>query len=183
MTINLSRSCRRFALATLSGLLLLTGGCATLGGTPSGDDQAQADDDGSDAGVLPTKASPKRSRITKGGVATAAVDPSRSIFFASDSSRVPNSAGPLLDEVAEQLKGDRHKNVLLVAHTDDQGSPEFCVALAERRASAVVTELVKRGVRSAQIQKMPVGSEGASPTCRNESCRQQERRVEVRLIE
>lgn len=108
--------------------------------------------------------------------------PTHEILFAYRSSQVPQQAQTQLIEIAQILKADRMRHVILVAHADFQGSKEFSVALADKRANAVMTELLKLGVRRTQVRKQAIGNTRAPRgDCASDSCRQKMRRVVLQL--
>ena len=109
-------------------------------------------------------------------------DPASNIFFASSSDQINPAGKRLLKGVAEKLKGKPRADVTLVGHTDDAGSTEFNIALAQRRVDAVASELESLGVSSRQIRCVSYGDEApGSISCAQEICRQQKRRVELKL--
>lgn len=102
-----------------------------------------------------------------------------SIHFATGSFRIDEDARRLLRDIAGKLKGDIRADVTLVGHTDDLGSTEFDIALAQRRVEAVAAELVALGVSSRQIRRVSYGNEAAAKPCASAACRQAQRRVDV----
>ena len=70
--------------------------------------------------------------------------------------------------------------VVLVGHTDNQGSPTYNLAVADKRTEAVSERLRSFGVPRNQIRRLPVGSEESSKVkCDSDACRQRMRRVEL----
>ncbi|MEM9385657.1 MAG: OmpA family protein [Pseudomonadota bacterium] len=63
--------------------------------------------------------------------------------FATDSAELLSTSRPALVEMAEFLKRDSTSSMLLVGHTDNQGSLEYNLDLSRRRAGAVRTALVR----------------------------------------
>lgn len=109
-------------------------------------------------------------------------DPESNIFFDSGADRIGPVGQRLLQKVAEKLKGKPREDVTLVGHTDDAGSSEFNIALAQKRVEAVAAELQALGVSPRQIRHISYGNEASGPhTCATARCRQNERRVELRL--
>ena len=110
-------------------------------------------------------------------------DPAHNVFFPTGSHKVSAEGKRMLQAVAEKLKGKVRADVTLVGHTDDAGSAEFNVALAQRRVEAVAAELESLGVSPRQIRRISYGDEAGGPTCATAACRQQKRRVEMRVSE
>jgi outer membrane protein OmpA-like peptidoglycan-associated protein len=87
-----------------------------------------------------------------------------------------------LDKVAEALKsqGD-DKKIVIEGHTDSQGKDDFNKQLSQRRAEAVRSYLVSRGVSSDMIQA--VGKGEVEPIADNKTAegRANNRRVEIEI--
>jgi outer membrane protein OmpA-like peptidoglycan-associated protein len=102
------------------------------------------------------------------------------VVFSQDSSEVPRSAGPMLDDIASKLKADPLVNVVLVGHTEDLGSTEFSMAVASKCTQAVGQALIKRGARPSQIRMQPRGREQiTAKRCTGNACKKQMRRVDI----
>ena len=106
----------------------------------------------------------------------------QSVFFPIGSNDITNAGRRLLQDIAERMKGRPRMYVTLIGHTDDAGSAEFNIALAQRRVDTVSNELVSLGVSVRQIRRISYGDEaGGGLSCGTEACRQQKRRVELRV--
>lgn len=83
------------------------------------------------------------------------------IYFEYDSSVV----GPQYLEVVrahgEYLKKNSGARANLEGHTDERGSREYNVALAQRRSDAVMQLLIAQGVSAAQLSSVSFGEEKA----------------------
>lgn len=109
-------------------------------------------------------------------------DPESNIFFDSGSDRISAAGQRLLQKVAEKLKGKPREDITLIGHTDEAGSSEFNIALAQKRVEAVAEVLQSLGVSPRQIRHISYGNEASGPhICATARCRQNERRVELRL--
>ncbi len=109
-------------------------------------------------------------------------DPGSNIFFAPGLDQVSPAGQRQLQLMAEKLKGKPREDITLIGHTDDAGSSEFNIALAQKRVEAVAAELQSLGVSPRQIRRISYGNEASGPhTCASARCRQNERRVELRL--
>ncbi len=89
-----------------------------------------------------------------------------------------------LDVVAENLKKfkDGIKSVILVGHTDENGTTEYNYNLGKRRVEFVVEELVKRGVPRALLQASSAGELKPLPRRKDEQLEayyKRNRRVEM----
>lgn len=104
------------------------------------------------------------------------------ITFLTNSADVRAESLPILDKVAGTLN-EYHETVVEVAgHTDSVGGAEYNQKLSERRANAVATYLVSRGVEAKRL--IVVGNGERSPIASNatEAGRQQNRRVEMTIV-
>jgi peptidoglycan-associated lipoprotein len=104
------------------------------------------------------------------------------VFFPIGSNDITNAGRRLLQDIADRMKGRPRMHVTLIGHTDDAGSAEFNIALAQRRVDTVSSELISLGVSVRQIRRISYGDEaGGGLSCSTEACRQQKRRVELRV--
>ncbi|THF65785.1 OmpA family protein [Pseudothauera nasutitermitis] len=96
-----------------------------------------------------------------------------------------------LDELAAQAKDLKLEVILAVGHTDRIGSDAYNQSLSERRAAAVKTYLVSKGIEANRIytegkgKRQPVtgtSCDNVRPRSALISCLQPDRRVEVEVI-
>lgn len=99
------------------------------------------------------------------------------IYFDFDKSAIRPDAAKLLQSNAEWLKANTGQVVLIEGHCDERGTPEYNVALGDRRAKATRDFLVAQGVAGARISLISYGEE--RPQCResNEGCWSRNRRA------
>jgi outer membrane protein OmpA-like peptidoglycan-associated protein len=96
---------------------------------------------------------------------------------------IRNHSNKALDELAELLKTHGDWNLVLDGHTDDAGSEISNLALSQRRAEAVKRKLVEDGIDGSRIivkyhgESKPIADNGT------EEGRQQNRRVEMQIVE
>jgi len=104
------------------------------------------------------------------------------ILFDFDSATVKPVARENLTKVAESLRKYPGSNVVLVGHTDADGSDSYNQGLSERRARAAADYLVSQGVPRASIDATGRGE--AEPVASNstEAGKAQNRRVEVAIF-
>jgi outer membrane protein OmpA-like peptidoglycan-associated protein len=101
------------------------------------------------------------------------------VLFDTGLANLKPGAYATIDRLAAVLKESPDRKVTIEGHTDAVGSDEYNQALSERRASAVQTALLERGVRSDQIVAMGKGETFPVASNDNASGRQQNRRVEM----
>jgi outer membrane protein OmpA-like peptidoglycan-associated protein len=96
------------------------------------------------------------------------------------------SGGPYeaLDQLAEFLREDPARRVVLVGHTDAEGALEGNIALSRRRAEAVAERMVSGyGIAPGRITAEGVGYLAPVASNRSEDGRRANRRVEAVLVD
>lgn len=83
----------------------------------------------------------------------------QTVYFDFDSSNVKPEFQSVLDKHAEYLVKNPDQSVVIEGHTDSRGTPEYNIALGERRAQSVQTYLQNAGVSSSQISVVSYGEE------------------------
>lgn len=109
----------------------------------------------------------------------AAVDEENNVFFTADLTTIDSEEKPKLQRHVQRLKADPKLVLMLIGHTDDQGSRSYKLAVAEQRLDAVFKLLRSQGVPARQLRRYPVGREMTNPGCGDADCRDQMRRVEL----
>ncbi|MCG6202432.1 peptidoglycan-associated lipoprotein Pal [Psychromonas antarctica] len=85
----------------------------------------------------------------------------------------------VLDAHAKYLLNNPKKSVTIEGHTDEKGTPEYNIALGERRAMSVSTYLENMGVASAQISVVSYGEEKPVNFSHDEAALADNRRAEL----
>ncbi|MCL5049627.1 peptidoglycan-associated lipoprotein Pal [Aliidiomarina maris] len=99
------------------------------------------------------------------------------IFFAFDDSNISSEYRQILQAHAEYLVSNPNVSVVIEGHTDERGTPEYNIALGERRANAVVNYLQNQGVLSSQMSTVSYGEEKPLVRRSNEQAWAQNRRA------
>jgi outer membrane protein OmpA-like peptidoglycan-associated protein len=101
------------------------------------------------------------------------------VLFDTGKATLKPGAYTTIDRLANVLKEDAARKVLIEGHTDSVGSDEYNQSLSERRAASVQAALFERGVAASQIST--VGKGETTPVASNDNAggRQQNRRVEL----
>ncbi|RUO56161.1 peptidoglycan-associated lipoprotein Pal [Pseudidiomarina homiensis] len=81
------------------------------------------------------------------------------VYFAFDDSRVSSEYAQMLSEHADFLVQNPNVTVTIEGHADERGTPEYNIALGERRAKAVAQYLQNLGVSSNQMETVSYGEE------------------------
>lgn len=103
----------------------------------------------------------------------------RSIYFDYDKDEVKAEYRPLVEAHAKYLQANPNANVILQGNADDSGTREYNLSLGQRRAVAVKKVINLLGVQDKQIETVSYGEEKANNACKDESCKQQDRRVDI----
>jgi len=103
------------------------------------------------------------------------------VLFDTGQATLKPGADLSLDRLAAYLRAHPQTRILIEGHTDSRGSDAYNDALSERRAQAVATALISRGVVEDAVRA--IGRGKAYPVASNdtEAGRQQNRRVEIVL--
>ncbi|WP_281558245.1 peptidoglycan-associated lipoprotein Pal [Thalassomonas sp. RHCl1] len=99
------------------------------------------------------------------------------IYFDFDVSNIKSDFAQLLDAHAKFLNENPNVNVLIEGHADERGTPEYNIALGERRAKSVVTYLENMGVASSQLTTVSYGEEKPMVKDRTEAAFAKNRRA------
>jgi len=104
---------------------------------------------------------------------------SGSVLFASNKDALLPGAQERLGHVAEALKTQDDRKIVVEGHTDSQGTAASNQGLSDRRAQSVVSYLISRGVPADQIRAEGLGP--SRPIADNGSAegRANNRRVEI----
>jgi outer membrane protein OmpA-like peptidoglycan-associated protein len=105
----------------------------------------------------------------------------RALLFKTGSSDLQVAAQEQLRRLAAVLLRFPQVSVVVEGHTDSAGNPDSNRRLSERRADAVLQELVRLGVNPTQIQAMGYGSSQPIGDNNTMQGRALNRRVEIRI--
>lgn len=107
------------------------------------------------------------------------------VNFVSNSDQLADVAGAskILDDVAAELLKFPDVKVEVQGHTDSMGDPDYNMGLSEKRAEAVVSHLVTRGVDPAQLSSRGYGITSPIADNGNSKGRAQNRRVELNWLD
>ena len=77
-------------------------------------------------------------------------------FFPNDATIV-ESWNPVLDELADYLKNNDRKGVILSGYADNQGTEAYCLGVSRQRAMEVKKALLMRGIDASRIEVVAKG--------------------------
>lgn len=103
----------------------------------------------------------------------------RVIHFDYDSSEILPEDRQLISDHAAYLAANDGLRVTLEGNTDERGSPEYNVALGERRAKSIRRAFELQGVGPEQVTIISYGEEKPAAEGHSEAAWRQNRRVEI----
>ena len=101
------------------------------------------------------------------------------IYFDFDRSDIRPEYASLISAHAKHLAAASGVRIRVEGHTDERGSREYNIALAERRAQAVRRALMLQGAGDAQLTTVSYGEERPAVAGSDESAYEKNRRVEL----
>lgn len=102
----------------------------------------------------------------------------KSVYFDFDTFIVKPEFRALLQQHADILKAHPKDSVTLEGNADERGSPEYNLAIGQKRSHAVKVQLTLLGIDGSRVHEVSYGEEKPRATCHDESCWQQNRRVD-----
>jgi peptidoglycan-associated lipoprotein len=116
---------------------------------------------GSANGVDTTVVSPigANGSLTEQELKEQALRETQTIYFAFDNATIAGDYEKMLSAHAAYLSKNPALQVTIEGHADERGTPEYNIALGERRASAVAKYLQALGVQADQISIVSYGEE------------------------
>lgn len=106
----------------------------------------------------------------------------RVIYFDFDSSEIRSEYVDVIAAHGRFLAANPAVRVRLEGHTDERGSREYNIGLAERRAQTVRRALVLQGVQESQVSTVSYGEERPAAAGSDERAWALNRRVEIVYI-
>ena len=103
------------------------------------------------------------------------------ITFATDSAVVEPRFDPVLNDVADVFMTYPATLIDIVGHADSRGSDAYNLALSERRANAVASALMARGVNGDRFYVAGMGERAPIASNDTDAGRAANRRVEIRV--
>jgi len=99
------------------------------------------------------------------------------VYFDFDKSTVSGDFSAILNAHAKFLNANTNVNALIEGHADERGTPEYNIALGERRAKSIETYLENMGVSSSQLSTVSYGEEKPMVKDRSEGAFAKNRRA------
>ncbi|MBD1557858.1 peptidoglycan-associated lipoprotein Pal [Vibrio sp. S9_S30] len=99
------------------------------------------------------------SQLTEQEIKEAQLRETQTVYFAFDNSTISSDYEDMLAAHAAFISKDPALKVRIEGHADERGTPEYNIALGERRAEAVAKYLQALGVQADQIEVISFGEE------------------------
>jgi peptidoglycan-associated lipoprotein len=99
------------------------------------------------------------------------------IYFKKGSYALTPEAEEILSRKADWLHKHPEIKVVIEGHTDERGSKEYNIAFGDRRAGAVKSFLIKKGIARERLTAASFGKEKPIDTQNTEAAREKNRRV------
>lgn len=106
----------------------------------------------------------------------------RAVYFDFDKSNIRPDAKATLDEAIRIIKAEGSQVVICEGHTDSRGTEPYNEALSMRRSRSVRDYLIKGGIPAKDIKVEGFGETKPVASNDTDEGRQQNRRVELRLM-
>lgn len=166
-------------LATLVIFALSMSACTTTK-APSSSDDASTVSQGATAAELERQRAAEAARRAAEAerLRIANLLNSTTVYFGFDQDVLASEYSEMLQLHAERMIREGRK-VVLEGHADERGTPEYNLALGERRAKAVAQLLRTFGVANSQIEVVSFGEESPAALGHNEASWAKNRRVEL----
>lgn len=161
----------RIPAATILGAALLLAGCASQQTAPEQPPAESADSDAANRTPLPAT----------GGTEYETIDSSimgKVVYFDFDRDDIKPEYRALIAANAKYLKAHPQATLKLGGHADERGSREYNLALSERRAKAVMNQLVLEGIGEGRLSTAAYGEEYPAVKGHDEAAWSKNRRVE-----
>ncbi len=103
----------------------------------------------------------------------------RVIWFSYDQATVESDYRQVIAIHARYLSENPSAKMVLEGHADERGTPEYNLALGEKRGKSVANLMRAQGASAGQISVVSFGEEKPVALCNDNSCWSQNRRVRI----
>src|SRR5688500_5275973 len=104
------------------------------------------------------------------------------LFFDVDKYELKPKSIPELEKIIRFMKENAQVNVEVSGHTDNSGQASYNQQLSERRSQAVYSYLIEKGIPKTRLFTKGYGSDKPNASNDTESGKQQNRRIEFKII-
>jgi len=117
--------------------------------------------------------------LSQTGTAEGLVEFEPVIYFELDQYELDDQATEIVKHYSNQMLESDHLMIKIKGHTDERGTPEYNLALGERRAKSVAEAMMLFGVSESRIDVISYGEEQPVDGESNEAAWQKNRRAEL----
>ncbi len=103
------------------------------------------------------------------------------IYFELDQYELTDQNTKVVKHFAQEMLNNERLTVKIKGHTDERGTPEYNLALGERRAKSVAEAMMLFGVAEPRIEVISYGEEMPVDAESNEAAWQKNRRAELEI--
>ena len=103
----------------------------------------------------------------------------KSVYFDFDQFVIKPQFESVIQQQAEFTKKTPADSVMIEGNCDERGSSEYNLALGQRRAEVVRKAMAIFGAADSRLEAISFGKEKPRAVCHEESCWQENRRVDV----
>jgi len=103
----------------------------------------------------------------------------RSVYFEFDKYDIPLDYVSIIEAHSKYLKVNETAKVLIQGNADERGSREYNLALGQKRAEAVASNMKLLGVKDTQIEAVSLGKEKPKATGHDEAAWAENRRADL----
>lgn len=103
------------------------------------------------------------------------------IYFGLDQYELDDEKTKVVKYFAQEMLNNERLTVKIKGHTDERGTPEYNLALGERRAKSVAEAMMLFGVAGSRIEVISYGEEMPEEAGSNEAAWQKNRRAELEI--
>jgi outer membrane protein OmpA-like peptidoglycan-associated protein len=125
-----------------------------------------------------SKSNPKEMVIRLQPISEGSVTTLRNIFFETNSWQLKPESHSQLEEMAQFMKMNPGVIMEIVGHTDNVGTKEYNLELSEKRAAAVVQELLQRKIEPYRLKSRGAGNSSPVGDNNTEEGRRDNRRTD-----
>jgi len=105
--------------------------------------------------------------------------PLNDVFFDYDENFLRDDARQILQRDAQWLAKWPGTTIRIDGHCDERGTPEYNIALGQRRSDGVKKMMILLGVREDQVESVSLGEEKPRAQGSTEDARAQNRRSDI----
>jgi peptidoglycan-associated lipoprotein len=180
------RSVGIWSLIFVTGLVWLATGCAQKT-TPASTTQMSANGPSAEE-IRAREEEERRRRIAESQLAARPTTPPGgtlvmdTVYFDFDEATLTETAKDTLVRNAEWLRSNANARVQLEGNADERGTPEYNLALGERRAAAVRSYLTSLGIDGSRLVVISYGEEHPADQGHGEDAWAKNRRVDFKTM-